>query len=160
MRGLRYSWRRYFAERPGFAQAGRATSRWVRWTSRRLRGYRPIMKDPIALFSAMCDEPVAVRNYLHSNDTAATLDTIQALGAAVDDQDRSEIVIRGVGLNTPAEVTGVSVVRCPLSRARPGRTSSTASAGLRTSRCTRTSRRNRNPITEPARTGYGGMTRV
>jgi 3-phosphoshikimate 1-carboxyvinyltransferase len=59
-----------------------------------------------ALFAAMCDEPVAVRNYLDSQDTAATLDTIQSLGAAVDDQNRAEIVIRGVGLHTPAEVTG------------------------------------------------------
>ena len=49
---LTYSWWRYFNEQPGFAQAGRATSRWLRWSSRRLRGLRPIMKDPIALFSA------------------------------------------------------------------------------------------------------------
>ena len=62
-----------------------------------------------ALFAAMCDEPVAVRNYLESDDTAATLDTIQSLGAAVDDRDRAEIVIRGVGLHTPAEVTGGTI---------------------------------------------------
>jgi hypothetical protein len=48
-----FSWRRYFAEAPSCAQAGRATSHWIRWTSRRLRGYRPIMKDPIALFSSL-----------------------------------------------------------------------------------------------------------
>jgi 3-phosphoshikimate 1-carboxyvinyltransferase len=59
-----------------------------------------------ALFGAMSDEPVVIRNYLDSEDTSATLDTIQALGAAVDDQNRAEIVIRGVGLNTPAAVTG------------------------------------------------------
>ena len=47
------SWRRYFKDAPGFGQAVRATTQWLRWRSRRLRGYRPIMKDPIALFSAM-----------------------------------------------------------------------------------------------------------
>jgi 3-phosphoshikimate 1-carboxyvinyltransferase len=57
-----------------------------------------------ALFSAMSDMPVSVRNYLDSRDTAATLDAIQALGAGIDERD-GEIVIRGVGLNTPAEVT-------------------------------------------------------
>ena len=59
-----------------------------------------------ALFAAMSDEPVAVHNYLDSRDTAATLDAIQALGAAVDEHGEGEMVIRGVGLNTPAEVTG------------------------------------------------------
>jgi 3-phosphoshikimate 1-carboxyvinyltransferase len=62
-----------------------------------------------ALFGAMCDEPVSIRNYLDSHDTNATLDTIQALGAAVDDADRTEIVVRGVGLSTPAEVTGGTI---------------------------------------------------
>src|SRR3954463_13034409 len=59
-----------------------------------------------ALFSAMCDEPVTVCNYLQSEDTHSTLNAVQALGAAVDDQGGSELVIRGVGLRTPAEVTG------------------------------------------------------
>jgi 3-phosphoshikimate 1-carboxyvinyltransferase len=59
-----------------------------------------------ALFAAMCDEPVAVRNYLDSRDTAATLDAIQALGAGVDEHGDGDLVIRGVGLRTPAEVTG------------------------------------------------------
>jgi 3-phosphoshikimate 1-carboxyvinyltransferase len=59
-----------------------------------------------ALFSAMCDEPVTVDNYLDSEDTHSTLDAIQALGAAVDQHDSGELVIRGVGLSTPAEVTG------------------------------------------------------
>jgi 3-phosphoshikimate 1-carboxyvinyltransferase len=59
-----------------------------------------------ALFAAMADEPVAIHNYLDSRDTAATLDAIQALGAAVDEQGDGEMVIRGVGLHTPAEVTG------------------------------------------------------
>jgi 3-phosphoshikimate 1-carboxyvinyltransferase len=59
-----------------------------------------------ALFSAMCDEPVTVRNYLVSEDTHSTLNAIQALGAAVDEHENGELVIRGVGLRTPAEVTG------------------------------------------------------
>jgi 3-phosphoshikimate 1-carboxyvinyltransferase len=59
-----------------------------------------------ALFSAMCDEPVTICNYLDSEDTHSTLDAIQALGAAVDQHDTGELVIRGVGLRTPAEVTG------------------------------------------------------
>jgi 3-phosphoshikimate 1-carboxyvinyltransferase len=62
-----------------------------------------------ALFAAMCDEPVTVTNYLDSEDTRATLDAIQALGAAVDQQDGADLVIRGVGLRTPAEVTGGTV---------------------------------------------------
>jgi 3-phosphoshikimate 1-carboxyvinyltransferase len=59
-----------------------------------------------ALFSAMSDEPVTVCNYLDSEDTQATLTTIQALGAGISEQDGGELVIRGVGLRTPAEVTG------------------------------------------------------
>jgi 3-phosphoshikimate 1-carboxyvinyltransferase len=59
-----------------------------------------------ALFSAMSDEPVTICNYLESEDTHSTLDAIQALGAAVDQHEGGELVIRGVGLRTPAEVTG------------------------------------------------------
>jgi 3-phosphoshikimate 1-carboxyvinyltransferase len=59
-----------------------------------------------ALFSAMSDEPVTICNYLDSEDTHSTLDAVQALGAAVDQHDSGELVIRGVGLRTPAEVTG------------------------------------------------------
>jgi 3-phosphoshikimate 1-carboxyvinyltransferase len=59
-----------------------------------------------ALFSAMCDEPVTVCNYLDSEDTHSTLNAIQALGAGVDQHAGTELVIRGVGLRTPAEVTG------------------------------------------------------
>ena len=59
-----------------------------------------------ALFSAMCDEPVTICNYLDSEDTHSTLDAVQALGAAVDQHHTGELVIRGVGLRTPAEVTG------------------------------------------------------
>jgi 3-phosphoshikimate 1-carboxyvinyltransferase len=59
-----------------------------------------------ALFAAMSDEPVTVCNYLESEDTHSTLNAIQALGAAVDQYGGTELVIRGVGLRTPAEVTG------------------------------------------------------
>ncbi|MEA2436412.1 MAG: 3-phosphoshikimate 1-carboxyvinyltransferase [Thermoleophilaceae bacterium] len=59
-----------------------------------------------ALFAAMCDEPVTITNYLVAEDTYSTLDAIQALGAAVDQQAGGDLVIRGVGLRTPAEVTG------------------------------------------------------
>jgi 3-phosphoshikimate 1-carboxyvinyltransferase len=59
-----------------------------------------------ALFAAMCDEPVTIHNFLESEDTHATLNAIQALGAAVDESQGPELVIRGVGLHTPAEVTG------------------------------------------------------
>ena len=58
-----------------------------------------------ALFGAMCDEPLTVRNYLRAGDTESTLNAIRALGAGVDEQD-GELVIRGVGLHTPADVTG------------------------------------------------------
>ncbi|HYY06613.1 MAG TPA: 3-phosphoshikimate 1-carboxyvinyltransferase [Candidatus Limnocylindria bacterium] len=76
----------------------------------RLRGrVRPPADKSIshraALFGAMCDEPVSVRNYLRAADTESTLSTIRALGAGVDEQDGA-LVIRGVGLRTPAEVTG------------------------------------------------------
>jgi 3-phosphoshikimate 1-carboxyvinyltransferase len=58
-----------------------------------------------ALFGAMSDEPVSVRNYLRAADTESTLNAICALGAGVDERG-DELVIRGVGLHTPAEVTG------------------------------------------------------
>jgi 3-phosphoshikimate 1-carboxyvinyltransferase len=58
-----------------------------------------------ALFGAMADEPVSVRNYLRAADTESTLNAVRALGAGVDEQG-DELVIRGVGLHTPAEVTG------------------------------------------------------
>jgi 3-phosphoshikimate 1-carboxyvinyltransferase len=53
----------------------------------------------------MCDEPVAVHNFLRAADTESTLSAIRALGAGIEEQG-SELVIRGVGLHTPAEVTG------------------------------------------------------
>src|SRR5436305_720548 len=53
----------------------------------------------------MCDEPVAIRNFLASDDTHATLNAITALGASVEESG-GDVLVRGVGLRTPAEVTG------------------------------------------------------
>ena len=58
-----------------------------------------------ALFAAMCDEPVSVRNYLDSEDTASTLSAMQALGAGIEDEGSNCFVIRGVGLHAPLEAT-------------------------------------------------------
>ena len=76
----------------------------------RLRGrYTPPADKSIshraALFGAMSADPVRVRNYLDAHDTAATLDAVQALGAAVDEHGPGDMTIRGVGLHTPAAVT-------------------------------------------------------
>ncbi len=60
-----------------------------------------------ALFGAMCDEPVLVRNYLDSADTQSTLDALLTLGAAVEQSDTpGELLIRGVGLHAALEATG------------------------------------------------------
>ncbi len=59
-----------------------------------------------ALFAAMCDEPVTVRNYLDSEDTRSTLNAVQALGAGIEDEGANCFVIRGVGLHAPLEATG------------------------------------------------------
>jgi 3-phosphoshikimate 1-carboxyvinyltransferase len=59
-----------------------------------------------ALFGAMADEPVTVRNYLDSDDTRSTLDAVLALGAGVEEQGDGCVVIRGVGLHAPLEATG------------------------------------------------------
>jgi 3-phosphoshikimate 1-carboxyvinyltransferase len=58
-----------------------------------------------ALFAAMCDEPVTIRNYLDADDTRSTLDALTSLGAAVDPGEGIQ-VIRGVGMRTAAEATG------------------------------------------------------
>jgi 3-phosphoshikimate 1-carboxyvinyltransferase len=57
-----------------------------------------------ALFGAMSDTPVAIRNYLYAEDTLSTLDALRALGAAVDAQG-DELVIRGVGLHQALATT-------------------------------------------------------
>ena len=59
-----------------------------------------------ALFAAMCDEPVTVRNYLDSEDTQSTLNAVRALGAGIEDEGENCFVIRGVGLHAPLEATG------------------------------------------------------
>jgi 3-phosphoshikimate 1-carboxyvinyltransferase len=59
-----------------------------------------------ALLGAMCDEPVTIYNYLLADDTAATLDAIAALGAAIDEDTGGALLIRGVGLHTAAPTTG------------------------------------------------------
>lgn len=61
-----------------------------------------------ALVAAMCERPVQVRNYLRSEDTAATLSAVEELGAAVEGYDQvvpgrqsdssADLVVRGVGL--------------------------------------------------------------
>ena len=58
-----------------------------------------------ALFAAMTDEPVAIRNYLDAADTRSTLFAVQALGAGVE-QRQGEVIVRGVGLRTAFETTG------------------------------------------------------
>ncbi len=55
----------------------------------------------------MCDEPVAVRNYLESADTRSTLDALLTVGAAIEEESMpGALVIRGVGLHTALEATG------------------------------------------------------
>jgi 3-phosphoshikimate 1-carboxyvinyltransferase len=72
-------------------------------------GYTPPADKSIshraALFAAMCDEPVTVRNYLDSEDTRSTLDAVMALGAGIEDEGANCFVIRGVGLHAPLEAT-------------------------------------------------------
>jgi 3-phosphoshikimate 1-carboxyvinyltransferase len=58
-----------------------------------------------ALFGAMSDDPVTVRNYLDADDTQSTLNALRALGAGVDDSAQDELVIRGVGLHAALETT-------------------------------------------------------
>jgi 3-phosphoshikimate 1-carboxyvinyltransferase len=58
-----------------------------------------------ALFGAMCDEPVPVRNYLDSADTRSTLAALLKVGAGVEEMG-GDVLIRGVGLRAPLEVTG------------------------------------------------------
>jgi 3-phosphoshikimate 1-carboxyvinyltransferase len=58
-----------------------------------------------ALFGAMCEEPVLVRNYLDSADTQSTLDAVRSLGAGVEEEN-GRLLLRGVGLHAPLEATG------------------------------------------------------
>ncbi|MGB7158541.1 MAG: sulfotransferase [Tepidisphaeraceae bacterium] len=50
--GLRFDPVRYFRRAPSVTRIWDTAEEWARWTSRRLRGRRPLVKDPIALFSA------------------------------------------------------------------------------------------------------------
>ncbi len=65
-----------------------------------------------ALFGAMCDEPVAVRNYLDSHDTRSTIAALLSLGAGIEEGERPsdgappELLVRGVGLHGALEATG------------------------------------------------------
>jgi len=60
-----------------------------------------------ALFAAMTDEPVTVKNYLDSADTRSTLNALRVLGAGVEaDATEGGHVIRGVGLRAALEATG------------------------------------------------------
>jgi 3-phosphoshikimate 1-carboxyvinyltransferase len=72
-----------------------------------------------ALFAAMSDEPVTIRNYLAAEDTLSTLNAVRALGAAVElepstaggsaptaSDDGLTVLVRGVGLSTAAPTTG------------------------------------------------------
>jgi 3-phosphoshikimate 1-carboxyvinyltransferase len=59
-----------------------------------------------ALLGAMCDEPVAIHNYLYADDTLSTLDALRSLGAAVEPQTGASLLMRGVGLRTAAPTTG------------------------------------------------------
>jgi 3-phosphoshikimate 1-carboxyvinyltransferase len=58
-----------------------------------------------ALFGAMSDEPVTIRNYLFAEDTLSTLTALRVLGAGVDMRE-GELVLRGVGLRGALEATG------------------------------------------------------
>jgi 3-phosphoshikimate 1-carboxyvinyltransferase len=57
-----------------------------------------------ALFAAMNDEPVAVRNYLDAADTRSTLGALRSLGAGLE-EDEGDVLIRGTGLRAALEPT-------------------------------------------------------
>ncbi len=59
-----------------------------------------------AIFGAMCDEPVPIRNYLDSADTRSTLTALLTLGAGVEEHGDGQVTVRGVGLHAPLEATG------------------------------------------------------
>lgn len=59
-----------------------------------------------ALFGAMCDEPVAITNYLDAADTRSTLEALLRLGAGVEEQGDGRLLVRGVGLHAALEATG------------------------------------------------------
>ena len=56
-----------------------------------------------ALVGAMCEDPVAVSNYLDAEDTNSTLAAVRALGVIVETSAPGELVIRGSGLRSAGE---------------------------------------------------------
>jgi 3-phosphoshikimate 1-carboxyvinyltransferase len=75
----------------------------------RLRGHLTAPPDKsishrAALLGAMTIDPVRIRGYLHAEDTISTLNALRSLGALVEERD-GEVVMRGVGLREPREVT-------------------------------------------------------
>ena len=54
-----------------------------------------------ALFAAMGERPVRVRNHLDAADTNSTLAAVEQLGARVERHGGGELTIRGVGLRAP-----------------------------------------------------------
>ncbi len=73
-------------------------------------GYTPpadkSISHRVALFGAMCDEPVHVRNYLDSADTMSTLGAVRSVGASVEEDGEGRMLLRGVGLHAPREAAG------------------------------------------------------
>lgn len=62
------------------------------------------------LLGAVASGPVVVRGFLPSDDTAATLDAVRALGVAVEMHSATDVVIHGVGwegLREPGDVIDV-----------------------------------------------------
>ena len=59
-----------------------------------------------ALVGAMCEDRVAVSNYLDAEDTNSTLAAVRALGAIVETSAPGELVIRGSGLRSAGEADG------------------------------------------------------
>ncbi|MBB4664679.1 3-phosphoshikimate 1-carboxyvinyltransferase [Conexibacter arvalis] len=60
-----------------------------------------------AIFAAMAQEPVRVRNYLDAADTNSTLAAVERIGARVERHGGGELTVTGVGLRGPREIDGV-----------------------------------------------------
>ena len=55
-----------------------------------------------AIIAAMCDEPVAIHNFLDSGDTNSTLEALRTVGVAIERRAES-VLVRGVGLRGALE---------------------------------------------------------
>ncbi len=69
----------------------------------RLRGTLPLPADKsishrAAIIGSICDAPVEIRNFLGSDDTAATLAAIEACGVKVERLEQGRLVLLGAGL--------------------------------------------------------------